>query len=56
MYAEDGGLLELLEPLADWVLVVKHSCTQDGELHAQKFHLANSKGEYIKAARLEPVS
>jgi len=61
MYAEDGGLLELMEPLSEWMLVVEHTCNKEWALRRHEFRLVASKrlgpkGEYFKAAKLEPAS
>jgi len=56
MVAENGGLVELMEPLSEWFLTVEHTCTRDGASLSQKFAFANSKQldeEYLK---LKPVS
>lgn len=55
MLAENGGLLELLEPFSEWTLLVEHSCSLNGSSLSQKFAFVGKPldGEVVK---LEPVS
>lgn len=62
LYAENGGLVELMEPLSDWYLLVEHTCNGEWDLREQMFRFTadnerfGPQGEYLKAAKLEPIS
>jgi len=61
MFTEDGGLLETMEPLSDWILTVEHSCNRDSAPYTKKFRLTSSKrvataDGYFRMAGLEQAN
>lgn len=58
MYAEDGGLLEIMEPLADWLPVVEHSCNRWRAQSREKFRLVSidkSESRHSREVYLQPI-